>query len=680
MYLKLEVGSRIHNRFEIEVRDARTGEIKQRGQAENIILNRMYERLCNFNSYFNYIHFGKGEGALDTSRNILFDELGYKQAVTEEIIKDFPISRWVRKIVLNPEEYVGESITEVGISDTYSSSKSSSYINTHALIKDAEGNLLNILKTDTDVVVIYATVFIELQNRSENIYFTNLPNNNALLNYLCGGSAPSGDIEIGRSWHKGTWSTDSKIISKASTKTINAADRKIVYYVRFGVDEGNDGISEIGLKNIFSCKLPETGVFTQNNIINRQIGVGDGVQDTFNIPDKRISDLTIKTDNAISSDYAHSKELSINYNIQSLTDIKYSVINENGNVICSIPDSRPKIYSLNEESATRVLAPEIENNENVKSICISSNGDYIILYKNTSPALVWYKKYENKYINLSQPEIQPQNNANISRMAISDDDMYVALGLSSNPTLFVYKKNNDELIKLPNPEDMPRRYDISTGLSTNYHGIDYLVISPDTKYLACIIPYYPYVYMYKIVGDTLARIEIPEVAKSNGTMEVGNIAFSPDGKYFVASYYNEPYLTLYSADEDGFTKISDHNINSNSTVYGVCFSNDSKYLLMFIYEKPYYKLYEILNDEFIEVIDIGNIITGRQNNISIINDSILKTDQGCYNVERTKSKIKFNSPPAEGAIITADYTVPYIPKTEDYVLDVTCEIQFGEGV
>ena len=46
MYLKLEVGSKIHNRFEIEVRDARTGEIKQRGQAENIILNRMYERLC----------------------------------------------------------------------------------------------------------------------------------------------------------------------------------------------------------------------------------------------------------------------------------------------------------------------------------------------------------------------------------------------------------------------------------------------------------------------------------------------------------------------------------------------------------------------------------------------------------------------------------------------------------
>jgi hypothetical protein len=46
----------------------------------------------------------------------------------------------------------------------------------------------------------------------------------------------------------------------------------------------------------------------------------------------------------------------------------------------------------------------------------------------------------------------------------------------------------------------------------------------------------------------------------------------------------------------------------------------------------------------------------------------------------SKNNIEFNTPLSEGAIITADYTVPYIPKTEDYVLDVTMEIQFGEGV
>ena len=34
--------SRFHNRFDIEVRDKDTGELKQKGQAENIILDRIY--------------------------------------------------------------------------------------------------------------------------------------------------------------------------------------------------------------------------------------------------------------------------------------------------------------------------------------------------------------------------------------------------------------------------------------------------------------------------------------------------------------------------------------------------------------------------------------------------------------------------------------------------------------
>ena len=44
------------------------------------------------------------------------------------------------------------------------------------------------------------------------------------------------------------------------------------------------------------------------------------------------------------------------------------------------------------------------------------------------------------------------------------------------------------------------------------------------------------------------------------------------------------------------------------------------------------------------------------------------------------TKITFEIPPATEAVITADYTVPYIVKDSDRVLDVGLEIQFGEGV
>ena len=55
----------------------------------------------------------------------------------------------------------------------------------------------------------------------------------------------------------------------------------------------------------------------------------------------------------------------------------------------------------------------------------------------------------------------------------------------------------------------------------------------------------------------------------------------------------------------------------------------------------------------------------------------------------TGTSIVFTNAPASSAAITADYKylcnitasykVPYIPKSEDYVLDVTMELQFGEG-
>ena len=45
----------IHNRFDFIVRNAQTGEIEQTAQAENIVLNRIYDRLTTFNTYFSII-------------------------------------------------------------------------------------------------------------------------------------------------------------------------------------------------------------------------------------------------------------------------------------------------------------------------------------------------------------------------------------------------------------------------------------------------------------------------------------------------------------------------------------------------------------------------------------------------------------------------------------------------
>ena len=67
-HLGAKLNASIHNRFDIEVVDSKTGEIKKKAQAENVILNRLWRVYSgNWNSYIQY---GSGAGtpaATDTS-------------------------------------------------------------------------------------------------------------------------------------------------------------------------------------------------------------------------------------------------------------------------------------------------------------------------------------------------------------------------------------------------------------------------------------------------------------------------------------------------------------------------------------------------------------------------------------------------------------------------------------
>ena len=64
-HIGAKLNASIHNRFDIEVVDAETGKVRQRAQAENVILNNCW---TNFKSIWNaYIHYGKGAGTITSS-------------------------------------------------------------------------------------------------------------------------------------------------------------------------------------------------------------------------------------------------------------------------------------------------------------------------------------------------------------------------------------------------------------------------------------------------------------------------------------------------------------------------------------------------------------------------------------------------------------------------------------
>ena len=159
MDIKLPI--KIHNKFEIEVKDIITGEIIQNGYAENIILDNTFNSSNFAGTGTGYIgrqlRFGEGTGTISSTRTTLFQLLGSKiETDVETVFNQAPTASYVtKKIVILPAEYVGETFTEVGLGDG-----GSSIIYTHALIKDSEGNLLILgPKTDTQEITIYRTTY-----------------------------------------------------------------------------------------------------------------------------------------------------------------------------------------------------------------------------------------------------------------------------------------------------------------------------------------------------------------------------------------------------------------------------------------------------------------------------------------------------------------------------------------
>lgn len=291
--MKIKTGVNFHNRFDI----VKNGEWV--GYAENIILNQMYNRICNFSTYFANIHFGTGSGTPTPNRTSLFSHLGTKTAEVEEKIKAYPTSKVTKKITLMPEEYVGQTITEVGVA--YGST--ASYLVTHAMIKDSEGNPLSITKTELDVVTIYATVFVELQD-SNNVSFSKLPPN-ALVNYFLDGSAMNPKLWISSSTGGSTPFSKIGFLEDTFdlTRTVNVTNRKTTYSTRLGINDANQPIRELSLENICRIGLEEASTWNPINLSNQHIGLGDGVTTSYNLGWNDLSNVVVKVDGNITSDY-----------------------------------------------------------------------------------------------------------------------------------------------------------------------------------------------------------------------------------------------------------------------------------------------------------------------------------------------------------------------------------------
>ena len=278
----------LHNRFDIEVHDAKTGDLKQKVQAENMILNSLWARALSTTSsgYAGAIHVGTGTGTLAPTRTSLFTFLlGKSTSGTEVFSKDLAAGycSMRRSITILENQAVGSILTEVGTAiDTGSTT-----LVTHAMLQDMNGNPVSIEKTDTDIITIYATIYV---------YVGTAGWADGGLRVLAGNfSMPAIRRFLGESYSAASWNysfnqirgwceysgpssnNQYTVASVQTTQTFDVANKRVTQYGRLGAAAGNaGGIRSVTISGTFHFDLYDSGALSGRSITGEAIGTGDG--------------------------------------------------------------------------------------------------------------------------------------------------------------------------------------------------------------------------------------------------------------------------------------------------------------------------------------------------------------------------------------------------------------------
>lgn len=283
----------VHNKFDVVVVDAVTGEEKQKAVGYNVICNRFFSALfgtLSTDGFMKYIAFGTGTGTPSITDNSLFTALGRASAETLEISYQYPTSYCTKRIKLGVTSYVDTYITEVGFESYYKGTWDTSYyLMTHAMLQDSEGNQIAIHKTDTDVVYITATFYCSYTPGgfgANGIYPT--ADKNKLITWVLERSYSFSNIRFYR--YPLLYSSDLADINTGAKSGSNSGTgstttlRYDLPITTFLETEGNNCIiKHLGVPGVGAITFPDHDIFPPYKIDRIALGTGDGITKDYNI-------------------------------------------------------------------------------------------------------------------------------------------------------------------------------------------------------------------------------------------------------------------------------------------------------------------------------------------------------------------------------------------------------------
>lgn len=377
--MKIQNKVNFHNEFDFELRDAKTGEIKKRAKAYNIVLDQFFNDLLWYFTSATYsgglfasafmggrIKLGDGTGTISADRTTLFNEIYDLSSPTssfENNIAEDGLSGWFRLTgIMQTDEGNGNTYTEVGMA-----SNSSGRLHTHALIEDENGNPTSITKTDQDVLTVYAKVYFEISAdvpNPSNFGFVKgaggssyQPTLYNFLTYVFGYNTKLYHNATTRATYYFEVGDNSDPIDFEDRAVKNVIDyksyfinnnpferdfeaKKIIFPFTFYSTDGNgaSGIREVGVwvsrmfidigsintvsPSFFRAVLP-VGNFTDYSVSDEYIGTGDGTEQIYTVKWKPI--------------IAESETVYFD-GVAKTRDVDYTINNTTGEITATVPN------------------------------------------------------------------------------------------------------------------------------------------------------------------------------------------------------------------------------------------------------------------------------------------------------------------------------------------------------
>lgn len=188
----LQARVKLHNHFLAEVRDAKTGKLVRRAEAENVVTNAGRQFLASntfevTNSFMFRCLVGIGTASANPTDTILGSQKTWANMATSSQVAnpdtafaDNSTSVYYRRRKYQFEQGVANfSLTEVGLSTgggdpgVSQDTTTPQGIMTRALFKDALGNPIAITKTSSQILTVTATVFLVRGSEDSNMRLLN---------------------------------------------------------------------------------------------------------------------------------------------------------------------------------------------------------------------------------------------------------------------------------------------------------------------------------------------------------------------------------------------------------------------------------------------------------------------------------------------------------------------------